>query len=118
MQRQTLPQISEIDFNSLKEGDKLYTVEFSKDGDSEGVLETRELTFVRFHDSNNHIEGLDEKEGAILAELKDERFDKVELKTDISTGFFLTEKEACWSFVDSLREVYEEVKAAYEKKFS
>jgi hypothetical protein len=114
MQRQTIP-LNSHDMTDLKEGDIIYTIEFIKEDDS-AQLKCKEFLFKKYVTAKEdvHIEGLDINQDSVLAEIKDVKFDKIELKADIGVGFFKSKEAAAEAFMESIEAVYNEVKKAYQ----
>ena len=112
MHKQLIPIDSKL--NNLKSGDKIFNVEFEMGDNPDFIF--RELEFKRYIEKTIHIEGLETNENSIIAELRDPKFEKIEMKTDISCGFFLSKKEAVDEFVESIKLLYEKVKIKQEQR--
>lgn len=101
---------------SLKEGNKLYVAEFESEN-GKANIDNKTFTFVKYLAKDSHIEGLDATENQILAELKDDRFDKITIKTDISSGFFLSKQDAIYKLLELFEWMYRFTKETYEEEY-
>ena len=108
---QQVPLKSQVD--NLKQGDKLYTVEYVSENDKP-YFKNNEFEFVQYLKKGTHIENLEEHENSILAELKN---GNVTVKTDISMGFWRKKKDAARAFVEFTEILFESAKSIYEKKY-
>lgn len=101
---------------NLKPNTRLYSVEYISEGNGTGKLNVKEFNFVKFirNTSTELSKGLN-IEGELIAEIKDIKFPKISIKTDISSGFFVEKQQALDSFMNSIENIYENVKKEYEK---
>jgi hypothetical protein len=108
--------LNENKLENLKKGDNIFQVELtSENGEME--LISHKLIFDQYLDKKNKIDGLVINENSVIAQLHTEQAPKVPIKTDISCGFFLSEKEAAWEFVNMITLVYKKALSEYESKF-
>lgn len=106
----TIPIGSSI--KNLKVGDKLYTTEITNDnGEWDLITKEFELTSI----VQNNIEGVDTN-GAIMVKMKDTKLD-LEVATDISTGYFTSEKESAYALIQRLLEIANIANTLYENKY-
>jgi hypothetical protein len=109
--------LNEHNLDSLKKGDKIYQTELTS-VDGEMSLVTHELIFDRYlNNKEAKIEHLEGTSKAQFAELHTIKAPKVPIKTDISCGFFSSEQEAIWEFVNMLKIVYKKALSEYESKY-
>jgi hypothetical protein len=109
--------LNENTLKNLKSGDKIYQVELTSDG-GEMELVTHELIFDKYLDKKDvKIKELTISDESVLAEVHTEKAPKIPIKTDISCGYFLSEKEASWEFVNMIKIVYKKALSEYESKF-
>lgn len=95
---------------NLSVGDKVYTSDFTFDGKKE-FFDTK--TFIIDKINTSHINGV----STPYYEMHDERFPKVVVKSDLKTGYFLSEQEAQKAFVDMIKEIAVKAEAEYKKNF-
>ena len=100
---------------TLKPGARIFTGDFVSD-QSGHRFEFKEFEFVQYLDKNVHIEGI-EANAITPAELFDIRFPKIKVKTDISVGFFPSEKAAAYAFVEMMRGLLTMSEESYQKQF-
>jgi hypothetical protein len=100
----------------LKENDAIFQVELQSENGNMNII-SHKLIFVKYLDKKIRIEGLDTNEDSVLAELYNEATPKIPIKTDISCGYFKSEKEAYIEFVNMTKEIYEVSLKEYETKF-
>jgi hypothetical protein len=108
--------LNENKLKGLVAGDKIYQVELeSVDGNMRIV--SHELVFDKYLDKKTKIEGLEMNADPLLAQLHVERAGSIPVNQDISCGYFLSEKEAVWEFVNMAKIIYEKSLSEYEQKF-
>jgi len=115
-QQQNVPIDSDWDVTQLKEGDSLFTVEFAQEN-GKATLITKELVFVKYLTKETHIEGIEPNDNAVLAELKDPKFEKTAIQTDIRTGFWKSAADAGWAFVKFSEELYKTAFKVFHEQF-
>jgi hypothetical protein len=108
--------LNENRLEDLKSGDKIYQAELtSENGDMKLLI--HELIFDKYLNKNVKIEELEISEDSIVAQLHSEKAPKVPIKTDISCGYFLSEEEAAWEFVNMIKTLSKRALSEYESKF-
>jgi len=108
--------LNENRLEDLKEGDIIYQVELQS-VDGEMQLKSHELIFDKYLDKKIKIPELEVNESSVLAELHTAKAPGIPIRTDISCGYFKSEKQACWEFVNMIKKVYEKALSEYENKF-
>lgn len=91
-------------------GDKVYTSDFTFDGKRE-FFDTK--TFIIDKVNVSHIDGVSDP----YYEMHDEKYPKGVIKSDLKTGYFLSEKDAQKAFVDTMEAITAKAKACYESKY-
>lgn len=94
----------------LSIGDKVYTSDFTFDGQKE-YFDTK--TFVIDKINKSHINDND----VFYYEMHDEKFPKVAIKSDLKTGYFISEKEAQQAFVEMIKEIAQKAENIFNKNF-
>lgn len=107
-QRNKLGMPSNIE--NLKVGDKVYTSDFTFDGDKEYFADK---TFVIDKVKSSSIDG----KKVSYYEMHDERFPKAVVKSDLKTGYFLSIKEAQQAFVDMISHINEAAHKVFKENF-
>lgn len=113
-----LPILSELDFENLKVGDKLYQVSFESEYDKEKDSSTiffKEITYIFNGWIHTHLEA--ENQNEFLASVYDERYPKVNMKLDLRDGFFKSHKEAAAAIVDCMSEMARLAKETFDKQY-
>jgi hypothetical protein len=100
----------------LKPGDILYQVELTSE-DGQIQLTPHKLIFDKYLEKNVKIPDIEMSKDSLLAQLHSEKAPKIPIKTDISCGYFLSEKEASWEFVNMTKILYKRALSDYESKF-
>jgi hypothetical protein len=101
----------ESNLKKLEPGDHIFSAEFVSD-EKEDRLEIKEFEFVKYLVGNNTSE-IETNKDAIPAVIFDIRWPKIQSKTDISHGFFSTEKMAVESFYEMISHIYKIIKKSY-----
>jgi len=112
MQKQAMPtQSKKITF---KKGKSIFTVDFGqKENEEKPTFSFKEFKLVKMLDKNSHIEGIEILESSQLAEIYDVNFPNMPIKTDISTGFFLSKKKAAKEFISAYTFILKSAKSEY-----
>jgi hypothetical protein len=97
--------------SNLKKDDIIYYAEYES---GKNEIKIKSLKIKELYGKKDHIEGI--KTDAFLCDLVDTEFPKVTIrKTDISRGYFKTEKEAAQAFTDVISEIYDACKRIIAK---
>lgn len=101
--------------STLKEyhkGDHIFSIDFGKDAEDDKPsfkIKEYEITAVM----NSHFEN---QEGQFY-KIADIKHPKVEIKTNLKSGFFNTPKEAADEFISSMEYILEEARRSYSEQF-
>lgn len=102
--------------STLKEyhkGDHIFSVDFGKNTDDEKPsFEIHEYEIKSV--INSHFENT---EGTFY-KIADIKHPKVEIKTNLKSGYFTTPKEAADEFISSMEYILEEARRSYSEQFS
>lgn len=96
------------EIGDYKVGDHIFTADFGGDGTGKCSFEVKEYEIKKIQKvmgKNNY------------SEIFDIRFPKALIKTDLTTGYFKTEKEAKKAFLDSVEYIYTECKKIYTEEY-
>lgn len=101
--------------STLKEyhkGDHIFAVDFGKNADEKPSFQVHEYEIISV--INSHFENA---EGTFY-KIADIKHPKVEIKTNLLSGYFTTPKEAANEFISSMEYILEEARRSYSEQFS